>query len=123
MTLTNKILVTGAGGLIGNAICNSLHNQQQPLVGLYKSTPEKIVLWPTAIANIEKDDLQKILDEKNISVIIHCAAVIPGEQFSFSDCYRINTAIDKKIIDYTNKNNIEKTFLFQQQTCTGFQTK
>lgn len=119
MTLTSKILITGAGGLIGNAVCNSLQKEQQSFIGLYKSKPANNALCQTAFADIEKDDLQKILGSESISAIIHCAAAIPNEQYSISDCYNINTTIDKKIAEYATKNSIEKLIFISTTNMYG----
>ena len=72
-----RILITGAGGLIGNYICYFLHDHDFPIMALYKSKPKEKLLWDYACADIEKDDLQKYIRYQKISAIIHCAAVIP----------------------------------------------
>ncbi len=119
MTLTNKILITGAGGLIGNAVCNSLHKQNMPFIGLYKSKPPNNSFGKTAFADIEKDDLQKTLASESISTIIHCAAAIPNEQYTTLDCYNINTTIDERIVEYAQKNNIEKLIFISTTNMYG----
>jgi len=123
MTLTNKILVTGAGGLIGNAVCNCLRDQQKSFLGLYKNKPPKQKLWNTSIADLEKNDLEKILGSENISTIIHCAAVIPNEHHSTSDCYKINTAIDKKIAEYADQQNIQNFIFISTTNMYGLSTE
>lgn len=103
-----RILITGAGGLIGNSICYFLHEHDFPIIALYKSKPKEKLLWDYACADIEKDDLRNIPGFQSVSAIIHCAAVIPNDRYSLECCYKINTAIDKKISAYTITNKVEK---------------
>jgi UDP-glucose 4-epimerase len=119
MNSANKILITGSGGLVGNAVCNSLYNQQKSFIGLCRSRSLKNESWQSVFTDLEKDDLQKKLASENISAIIHCAAVIPNEHHSFECCYKINTAIDKKISDYAITNKIEKIIFISTTNIYG----
>ena len=100
MTSINKILITGAAGLVGRAVCRLLHMQKQPFVALYKTEPGNTPEWDYVYGDIANCDLQKILSTHNISSVVHCAAAIPNEKNSFFECYQINSAIDKHIAEY-----------------------
>ncbi|MEP6595168.1 MAG: NAD(P)-dependent oxidoreductase [Ginsengibacter sp.] len=118
-----RILITGAGGLIGNSICHLLYKHDFLIMALYKSKPHQKLLWDYTYADIEKDQLQDILSYQNISAIIHCAAVIPNEQYSYEDCYKINTLIDKNISGYALKNDIKKIIFISTTKVYGISNK
>jgi UDP-glucose 4-epimerase len=96
----SKILVTGAAGLIGNAVCELLYKQKQSFVGLYRDKPNADQSWEYLYADIAKNNIQHILESHKISSVVHCAAAIPNKKNSFSECYQINSAIDKSIAEY-----------------------
>ncbi|MEP6927685.1 MAG: NAD(P)-dependent oxidoreductase [Ginsengibacter sp.] len=110
-----RILITGAGGLIGSAFCRFLYEHGFPILALYRSKPKEKLLWDYACINIEKDDLQNLLSDQKFFAIVHCAAVIPNDQYSYENCYDINTVIDKKISGYAIANKIKK-FIFISTT-------
>lgn len=117
-----RILITGAGGLLGNSVCHLLHKLNLPIIALYKNKPQEKILWTYNYGDIEKDNLQKNFEHQNISTIIHCAAIIPNEQNTFENCYRINTVIDKNISDYVVKNNVRKLIFTSTTNMYGIST-
>ena len=100
MILINKILVTGAAGLVGHAVCKLLQTQKLPFVAFYKTEPAGNPGWDYVCGDIAKCDMQHILSVHNISSVVHCAAAIPNEKNSFSECYQVNSAIDKSVAEY-----------------------
>jgi UDP-glucose 4-epimerase len=108
MILINKILVTGAAGLVGHAVCQLLKTQKLPFVAFYRDEPTQNLGWDYVCGDITRCDMQGILSLHNISSIVHCAAAIPNEKNSFSACYQINAAIDKNIAEYLVATAIPK---------------
>lgn len=119
----SRILITGAGGLLGSSICQTLYKQHFPILPLYKSTPACKLLWDYACADIEKNGLEDALAAYNISAIIHCAALIPGNDHSFAVCGEVNAAIDKNISRYVIKNKIEKLVFISTTNMYGVSDK
>ena len=68
-------IVTGASGLIGKAMCESLAAKQE-VVGLSRSKPEAD--FPFRQGDFTNSDDLRQLDEYEIDAIIHLAAVTGG---------------------------------------------
>ncbi|MEI6533339.1 MAG: NAD(P)-dependent oxidoreductase [Candidatus Roizmanbacteria bacterium] len=66
------ILITGATGVIGSFLLNSLKNRFQVL-GIARSSSNTQIL-SVDLSNITKNDVNNLLNRRNIQVIIHCAA-------------------------------------------------
>lgn len=100
-----KVLVTGAGGLVGHAVCDLLYQKRIPFIGVYRSPTEK-KKWDCRVGDIAKENLDKLLTDVNISSVIHCAALIPNVNHSFEECFQVNTAIDLKVAKYIRDYNV-----------------
>lgn len=108
MILINKILVTGAAGLVGHAVCQLLKTQKLPFTAFYRIEPLSDPGWDYVCGNIATCNMQDILSAHHISSIVHCAAVIPNEKNNFAACYQLNSAIDKSIAGYVDAAAILK---------------
>jgi nucleoside-diphosphate-sugar epimerase len=104
----HKILVTGAGGLIGNAVCHLLYDLKQPFLALYRIKPIPDPAWDFVYGDIAKDNLHDILAYHTITEMVHCAALIPNKETNFSECYKINSSIDKRVAEYLLAGTIRK---------------
>ncbi len=101
----NTILVTGAGGLIGKAVCLFLYNNGFNFMAVYHKEPEQKVLWAYIVLDLATTKLRNIHE---IDIIIHCAALIPSIENSFERCFEINTKINKNIYEFAQTNSIKK---------------
>jgi UDP-glucose 4-epimerase len=103
-----NVLVTGANGLLGQEVCNVLHENNMNVIGLSRRKITTTVSWHS-ISNIDLAThvVTDILKEHKIDIIVHCAAQIPTAQVSMEECVLMNDLIDKNllqsILDY-NKN-------------------
>lgn len=105
-----NILLTGATGLVGNSIYESI-NKKHNLISLIRKNnsefdPEKVL-----ICDLYEDDID--CENYAFDILIHCAALIPNSINKFSDekIAEINKIIDKKIIDFCLKKNIKLIFI------------
>lgn len=97
MISEKKIIVTGASGLIGNALCNLLNKNQLPFIALYRNKPVEDNEWHKEYCNLEDSDIINLNIWQKASCVIHCAAAIPSESISVESCYEINKQIDNNI--------------------------
>jgi len=102
-----KILVTGASGLIGNAIVEKLAGSFEVFC-LYRNlslnqTSQNVTYIYFDLIN--KESIAKIKDIKP-EIIIHCAALVPSQSSPNDESlYRTNTLIDSNIITAAKELN------------------
>lgn len=97
-----KVLVTGAGGLIGSYTVRALHNGGHEVTALYRNVPPRKEGYPWNIMKLDllesRSDL--ILESISADVVVHCAAVLPS-QFDGEEAglvAAINRQIDERIV-------------------------
>jgi len=92
-----KVLVTGAGGLIGSTVFKKLTNSGIETYGLLRQDENKNKNY--ICGNLLEKELFTSLHAYKFDYIIHCAASIPG---IVDDCTsaNINRIMDDNIIDY-----------------------
>lgn len=87
-----KILITGATGFVGSALCNTLIQNELSIVGVSRGKPTQPwhVLGPSLSVDADWSTLVS-----NISVVIHCAALVHqmrcSDNVSQDDYLKINT--------------------------------
>lgn len=106
----NKVVITGAGGLIGSYVIKELFNNGIKVVGVYRTKPKDVVPWKCVVMDLTLDNLS-ILNLNNQDCIIHCAAHIP-KTFSDSDfSYKINKQIDENVLSICEKEKVNIIFI------------
>ena len=117
--MKNKILITGSNGLLGSSLKNILGDD----IHVYHTRKD-------CDLSIEKDTIDyitKIIKEKNIDTIIHCAAKVGGvkanldnNQEFFIKNYKINNNVIKSafINSVPNFINILSTCIFPDNNIT-----
>ena len=102
-----KLYITGAGGFIGEELCNFFSKQKKikKIYALYfKNFSSK---KNKKIEQIRGDASRISKIPKNIDVLIHLATKNP-ENTSASKVLNINNKINKNIINLDNKNKVRK---------------
>tara|TARA_B110000003_G_C16651054_1_gene534149 strand:- start:4497 stop:5357 length:861 start_codon:yes stop_codon:yes gene_type:complete len=93
-----KILITGAGTLIGNTLTQKLLSTKNNIYATYYKTYPKN-LKNSKNLKIFKMNLEKPqLKMKEVDIIVHCASAIPDYQFDKKKMLNINFEGFKKII-------------------------
>jgi len=107
MKLLKKIIVTGAGGFVGQSVIKKLYEEKYNVVGLYRNSSKEEYPWLNIEFDLAKQNLSDVLI-KNIDCVVHCAAVIPTDFFNEDVAYvaEINKKIDNNVIDYCTANGI-----------------
>jgi UDP-glucose 4-epimerase len=111
MISEKKIIVTGASGLIGNALCNLLNKNQLPFIALYRNKPVEDNEWDKEYCKLEDSDIINLDIWQKASCVIHCAAAIPSDSISVEACYEINKQIDSNIYKAILNNGVH-TLIF-----------
>jgi UDP-glucose 4-epimerase len=107
-----NVLVTGASGLVGNAVCRFLLKEGFNVTGVVMSSSAEI---SSELYREHKIDLTK--GKANFSNsfdhVIHCSAVIPNNKSEKSDqeLYDINQTIDRNIISYCITSKIKLIYI------------
>ena len=113
-----KILVTGAGTLLGNTLSKKILSNNFDLIASYRKTFPKNL-------NIDKDKLFKLDLSKNIKfskkidTLIHCASAIPSYEISDKKMIDTNYNGFKKLLSQATKNNCKKVILISTMSVYG----
>lgn len=93
-----KILVTGAGGLVGNEVFNKISQNNENIVyASWNRTP--IGNEPRSIQiNLEQNNINNL--NMNFDIVIHCAAAIPSVNNEDQWVGEVNRRMDDNIIHY-----------------------
>lgn len=116
---TNKVLITGSNGLVGSAIRDLFYDSKIPFTAISRKNQAEKKLRKTIAADIENDNLEEIIKDKNIETIVHCAAAIPGKDHSFEDCFKINTRIDERIAEFAVGRKIREIIFISTTNLYG----
>jgi len=113
-----KILVTGAGTLLGNTLSQKILSKNFDLIASFRKTYPKNL-------NINKDHIlkldlsKKIKFSKKIDTLIHCASAIPSYEISDKKMIDINYLGFKSLLSQAIKNNCKKVILISTMSVYG----
>jgi len=107
----NRILITGANGLLGKALSNILVTQGHEVFGLVRKKQNSKNLQNyhelefDFLKNFETDKLPK-----NIHTVVHLAQSPDFKNFpdSANDIFSVNTVSTIKLLEYSRLNNVSK---------------
>ncbi|MEX2577562.1 MAG: NAD(P)-dependent oxidoreductase [Verrucomicrobiales bacterium] len=91
-------VVTGARGMLGEAICRHLHREGIPVIGIDRRSGESEKPFRYVEADLTAKDLDELVGIDGKYQIVHCAAVLPVGGRSAEDCRVMNREIDRAII-------------------------
>ena len=113
-----KILVTGAGTLVGQTIARQLSKKNSVIASYNKS-------FPLELKNNKKIKLVKIDISKNITckfdfdMLVHCASIVPAFHLAKKKYKKINVEGFKKLINICKSKNIKKIVLLSSMSVYG----
>ena len=108
-----RVLLTGGSGLLGSSLVSKLRNKFS-LYSIAKKGNYKTVYANVNYINIDltSKDCIPILSNLKPDIIIHCAAVIPGNgNITEESIRKMNSSIDKNIISISSKLNCYLIFM------------
>ena len=117
MGLTSmKILVTGAGGLLGRALLTLLRNQGHDVYGLVREFPnERLseVVYLKANLSENFDDILRRDIQVDLDCIVHLAQSSQFRDYpaGLSDLYSVNIQSTFKLLEYARKTGINQFIL------------
>jgi dTDP-4-dehydrorhamnose reductase len=115
-----NVLVTGASGLVGNAICRRFLNEKNHVIGVVNNSSAFIKHDNYKEASINLLTEVNKLDTYTIDLIIHCAAIIPTKKLTEDELFLKNQTIDQAIFSFCKKN---KTKLIYFSTVFFYSSK
>jgi nucleoside-diphosphate-sugar epimerase len=96
-----KILITGAGGLVGSTIIELLNSRQYKVLGLYNTQNVLNFAWEAISADLTSQSLTSLLAKfEDLTTIVHCAAKLPTNSAEFSKVFEINKKIDENVLNF-----------------------
>lgn len=110
-----KVVVTGAGGFIGNYAVKALYEAGCSVVAFHKQLLKRNTGSPWDIKEVDllEDNTEKLLATVNPLTIVHCAAVLPVQFYGeeTAQVAKINSAIDARMIKYCSGRNCRFIYL------------
>ena len=107
------ILITGATGLVGSQICKHFIDLDVSFLALKRESSKTTLLPESNIKWIEGDILdayrfREILEEKNIDVVIHCAAIVSYHKQDEELMYNVNVRGTKNVVDVCIESGVRQ---------------
>lgn len=90
----NRVLVTGAGGYLGQHVLHEVERQGVRAVGLFRQGPARCDL-------LKADEVRAAIRHYNPGVVVHCAAITPGRsEFGYNgeDDARLNASMVENLL-------------------------
>lgn len=113
-----KILILGAGGMLGYAVYKFLYNQKYDVVGVTKTRKREGLICLDATIESE---LEKLLHDTEPNTIINCAALLAdSSEERRSEAVRLNAWLPHYLAEYCN---IYGGYLIQVSTDSVFSGK
>ena len=101
-----RILVTGAGGLIGSQVLKRLHDSGDEVFGIYRQPPIKEIAGNYSVVDLLSEDaLDRLFEAGEFDAVVHCAAVLPGTSLSGIGKVSRNREIDEVVAKFCSKLN------------------
>lgn len=98
------VLVTGAGGFIGQNIIRYLIDKGIEIIGVYHKHKPTYMIGKMVSCNLFQDSIDEYIGGFHVDAIIHCAGLMRGKKVSE---YLDNTVeITRKLINYSEKTSI-----------------
>lgn len=116
-----RLLITGGSGLVGGHICNQAANQWE-VYATYHSNPFEMDGVSSIYCELrDEKNINKILEEIQPHVIIHCAAWshIDGCEQSPNIADQINVQATEYLANYCHTNNSRLIFLSSDMVFDG----
>ncbi|MDQ2863477.1 MAG: NAD-dependent epimerase/dehydratase family protein [Bacteroidota bacterium] len=115
MGLTNnlveedKVLVTGAAGLLGNEVINQLLDKGYPVTAIYHAAPIKISHPNLKIQQCDILDVSSLEDVmQGITQVYHCAALVSFEPKEKHQLFKINIEGTENIVNACIAADVKK---------------
>ncbi len=104
-----KILITGAGGLIGNYLLE-YYLKDHDVIAIYRNTKPRIQHVSSNIKLIRHDLSQNIEGLEHVDIIIHAAALkqVPTAEFNPFEVIKTNINGAQNVIEAALSNNVKK---------------
>lgn len=109
MILNKKILITGANGLVGQAMSSFLQKKKIKFVGSVKNISESSFPFDVAEMNIScKHSCEHVLNKFSPDIIINTAAFTNVDQCEINkeECWMVNVVGVENLVMYCKRKNI-----------------
>jgi len=113
-----KILVTGAGTLLGSSLSQKILANNLNLIASYRKTfPKNLNIDKSKVLKLDLS--KKIKLSKKIDTLIHCASAIPSYKISDKQMIDTNYFGFKRLLSQVIKNNCRKVILISTMSVYG----
>ena len=99
------VLVTGASGLVGEAICNYFINSKHQVTGIINNHSLKTDNPNYNELKLNLLDDKLVLQNNNYDAVIHCAAIIADDSKTEQEIVEVNQKIDTHVFNFCKTVN------------------
>ena len=114
--MKNFLMITGAGGFVGNNLINYFSKKKFKIYAYYNSKIEKNFKKNIIYVKKNLKNLKKI--NNNVGTIIHCAAQTPPS-VDQKKCYSNNLRIDENLINLVKKSKVKRIIFLSSMSVYG----
>jgi len=123
MISNKKILITGANGLVGQAMCRLLQKKNIKFIGSVKNISESSFSFDVTEMNIScKYSCDHVLNKLSPDIIINTAAFTNVDQCEINkeECWKVNVVGVENIVMYCKSKNIHLVHISSDFVFDGF---
>lgn len=117
--MTQRILITGAGGYIGRALCRSLSQRKDlKITGTYRNVrPDEVAEFCELVFCDLVEDVSQL--PNNIDLVVHAAACLDFEGIGYETLVRDNIDTTRAVIRFCKKTNIKRCIFLSSTSVYG----
>jgi UDP-glucose 4-epimerase len=107
-TEPNSIVITGANGLLGKALCETLLAENFKIFALVKKVPDKTLSGIEYVSCDFTNDLDVLESLGQVDVVVHLAQSHRFRDFpdGAEDIFAVNVASTHKLLEYARKSSV-----------------
>jgi len=109
LSATEKILVTGAAGLVGNELTQQLLDKGYSVTAIYNSTPVNISHPNLTIKQcdiLDTSSLEEVMED--VTHVYHCAAIVSFGPKDKNKLFKINVEGTQNVVNACISANVQK---------------
>lgn len=116
-------MITGHTGFLGNAVANYFTLQNHVVYGVSRSSKPDCIYNQYSLDITNKDALSRIIGEKGVDLIIHCAAkpIVADCAADPFGAFQTNMLGTAAVLEAARHNNVVKTIIIETDKVYGYQ--
>lgn len=118
-----KVLITGHTGFLGGSVAEYFHKQKHIVYGVSRSFRPNCAYSQYSMDIYEKESLARLISEKHIDLIIHCAAkpIVADCAADPFGAFKTNALGTASVLEAARVNNVKRIIVIETDKVYGFQ--